>query len=137
MVECLFPMNVLNPTQVVAAYFNQMQAMNPAQWQALFASGGVSYDPIGNPPSYPETEAEKFFAMLGAAIEQMEVIPEAVFPVGQHHVAAKWTMRVVSKQGRQGEAEGITTFVLDDVGKIETVSSYWDDKALMAQLRGR
>ena len=128
-------MNSSPPAQVVEAYFKQMQAMNAAEWRSLFATGGVSYDPIGNPPSYPETEAEKFFAMLGAVIAQMEIVPDAIFAVGPHHVAAKWTMHVVSRQGRQGAAEGITTFDLDAAGKIKVVSSYWDDKALMAKLR--
>lgn len=45
-------------------------------------------------------------------------------------------MRVVGQNQRTGEAEGISTFELDETGKIRVVSSYWDDAALMQQLRG-
>jgi hypothetical protein len=39
------------------------------------------------------------------------------------------------KNGKQGIAEGISTFELDESGKIQQVSSYWDDAAMMRQIR--
>ena len=40
----------------------------------------------------------------------------------------------LGEKGNQGIAEGISVFELQD-GKIRQVSSYWDDAAMMAQLK--
>jgi len=119
----------------VNAYFNRLQAMDSAGWRELFAEDGVIYDPVGNPPARAHEKAEEFFGLLSKVFETMEVTPEQMFVVG-NAVAVKWTMQVVGKNGRAGQAEGISTFELDEAGKIRVVSSYWDDAALMAQIRG-
>lgn len=120
---------------VVKAYFDRFQALDMAGWRDLFAEEGVTYDPVGNPPSRPHQQAEQFFAMLSRVFASLELSVDQVFVV-KNEAAAKWTMRVVGKNGKQAEAEGISTFTLNEAGKIQTVFAYWDDATLMAQLRG-
>lgn len=119
----------------INSYFDRLQAMDSSGWRELFAEDGVIYDPVGNPPSRAYEKAEEFFGLLSKAFETMEITPERIFVV-KNAAAVKWTMQVVGKNGRAAKAEGISTFELDETGKIRVVSSYWDDAALMAQIRG-
>ena len=44
-------------------------------------------------------------------------------------------MQVVAKNGRHATAEGISVFEINDAGKLQTVSSYWDEAAMMMKLK--
>ena len=50
--------------------------------------------------------------------------------------AVKWTMQVITKNDRHATSEGISIFEINDVGKIQKVSSYWDEAAMMTKLKG-
>lgn len=121
--------------QVISAYFENLQQMNPEAWLATFAEDGVTYDPVGNPPSQVHEEYQKFFGLLSMAFAELEISQDQVFIAG-NGAAVKWTMRGLGRNGRQGIAEGISTFELNDAGKIKQVCSYWDDAAMMAQIKG-
>ncbi|CCQ61331.1 Probable ketosteroid isomerase [Crocosphaera watsonii] len=43
-------------------------------------------------------------------------------------------MIVVSKNSKEANAEGITTFKLNEAGKITEVKAYWDENTLKSQL---
>ena len=120
--------------KVVTAYFANMQEMNPEGWIENFAEDAVLYDPVGNPPNLARDTYQKFFGMLSSIFETLELSTDRIF-VGGNQAAAKWTMRVVAKNGKPGIAEGISVFEMNESGKIQKVSSYWDDRALMAQLK--
>ena len=122
-------------TQVVTAYFENLQTMNPEGWLATFAENGVTYDPVGNPPSQVQEDYQKFFGILSMAFAELEIAQDQVFLV-KNGAAVKWTMRGLGRNGRQGIAEGVSTFELNEAGKIKQVCSYWDDAAMMAQIKG-
>lgn len=120
--------------KLVAAYLDQMQAMNPEGWVENFAEDAVIYDPVGNPPSKVKEDFPKFFGLLSMVFEKLEISQDQIFIAG-NGAAVKWTMRGLGKNGRQGIAEGISVFEINEAGKIQQVSSYWDEAAMMAQLK--
>ncbi|MGL5873286.1 MAG: nuclear transport factor 2 family protein [Xenococcaceae cyanobacterium] len=120
--------------EVVSAYFNQMQAMNPIAWAENFTEDALIYDPVGKPPNKARENSEKFFAMLSIAFAKFELQIDNLFVAG-NSAAVKWTMRGWGKNGKKGETEGISVFEMHESGKIQQVSSYWDDKAIIAQIK--
>lgn len=65
----------------------------------------------------------------------MELSKDDIFFV-KNGAAVKWTMQVVTKNGRHATSEGISVFEINDIGKIQKVSSYWDEAAMMMKLKG-
>lgn len=122
--------------KLVDAYFVNMAAMNPEGWVENFAEDGVICDPVGKPPSKVHEDFQKFFGMLSAIFDKLELSKDHIFVVAGSGAAVKWTMRAVGKNGRTATVEGISVFEINGAGKIQKVSSYWDDAALMAQLKG-
>jgi ketosteroid isomerase-like protein len=119
---------------MISAYFNALSAMNSKGWVENFTEDAVIYDPVGNPPNKALETADQFFGLLKMAFERLELTQDHVFIAG-NNAAVKWTMRDWGKKGKQAIGEGISTFELDESGKIQQVSSYWDDAAMMRQLR--
>ncbi|MCU0545720.1 MAG: nuclear transport factor 2 family protein [Oscillatoriaceae cyanobacterium Prado104] len=119
----------------VTAYFNALQTMNPESWVENFSEDAVIYDPVGNPPNKAKENYQQFFGLLSMAFAKLEISQDCV-RAGGNSVAVKWTMRGLGKNGKEGVAEGISIFELSETGKIDKVSSYWDDRAMMAQIRG-
>jgi ketosteroid isomerase-like protein len=122
-------------SSTLTAYFTNMAAMNPEGWVDTFAEDAVICDPIGNPPSKAHEDFQKFFGMLSAFFEKLELSQDNIIIVG-NNAAVKWTMRAVAKNGRNAMTEGISTFEINDAGKIQKVSSYWNESEMMAQLKG-
>lgn len=120
---------------LVTSYFSNLQAMNAAKWAENFTEDAVISDPVGKPPSKARENAQAFFGLLSMAFEKIELSQDNVFIAGDG-AAVKWTMRVLGKSGKPGVAEGISVFEMHESGKIQQVSSYWDDAALMAQIKG-
>jgi ketosteroid isomerase-like protein len=131
------PMNQDSSIELaVKTYFDCIQKMDARGWQDLFAEDGVTYDPVGNPPTPARAKAEDFFRLLSVAFESQTLELERIFAVKNTAAAVQWTMQVVGKNGRSAQAAGISTFEFDEAGKIKIVRAYWDDAALMAQIRG-
>jgi ketosteroid isomerase-like protein len=122
-------------TSLVMAYFASLQAMDQDEWVKNFTEDALIYDPVGNPPSRAIADAGKFFELLSMGFASLQLTQDHIFVAG-NGAAVKWTMQAEGKQGKQATAEGISVFEIDQSGKIQQVSSYWDDAALMAQLRG-
>ena len=120
---------------LVTAYYDNLQSMNLAGWVELFTEDALIYDPVGKPPSRARENAQAFFGLLSMAFEKLELSQDSIFITGDG-AAVKWTMRGLGKSGKQGVAEGISVFEMQESGKIQQVSSYWDDAAMMAQIRG-
>lgn len=119
--------------QVIDAYFTAMSTMNRESWVENFTPDALIYDPVGNPPSRAIEDSAKFFGLLTMVFARLELTQDFVSIVGTN-AAVKWTMQGWAKNGKQGTAEGISVFALKD-GKIQQVSSYWDDAAMMAQFK--
>lgn len=118
---------------ITAAYFANLQAMNPGSWVELFTEDATICDPVGNPPRKAREGAQQFFGQLSMIFEKLQLAQDGVFVVN-NGAAVKWTMQAWGRNGKQGIAEGISVFEIHD-DKIQQVSSYWDDAALMAQIR--
>ncbi len=119
---------------VIAAYFTNMGAMNPEGWTEIFAEDGLVYDPVGKPPTKPREDAKDFFVMLSRFFSKLEIVKEQTFIAG-NGAAVKWTMQVVAKNGRVASSQGISVFEINDNGKIQKVSSYWDEAKMMSELK--
>jgi len=122
--------------KLVDAYLANMQAMNAQGWLENFAEDGVICDPVGKPPSKVHEDYQKFFGMLSAIFDKLELSKDHIFVVAGSGAAVKWTMRAVGKNGRTATGEGIHVFEINGAGKIQKVTTYWDDAAFMAQLKG-
>lgn len=127
-------MNSQTVLATVKTYFERIQALDMDGWRELFTEDGITYDPVGNPPTQARQRAAEFFGLLSKVFTSIELAPDHIFVAG-NGAAAKWTMRVVGKNGRSGQAEGISTFEFSETGSIKVVYTYWDDAALMRQLR--
>lgn len=121
--------------KLVTSYFCSLQMMDVTRWAENFTEDAVIYDPVGKPPSKARENAQAFFGLLSIAFEKLELCQDNVFIAGTG-AAVKWTMRGLGKSGKQGIAEGISVFEIHESGKIQQVSSYWDDAAMMAQIKG-
>ena len=119
--------------KVIDSYFANMGAMNPDEAVKNFAEDALIYDPVGKPPSKVE-DYPKLCEILSMVFDKLEVTKDKVFIAG-NGAAVKWSMSATGKNGKVGTAEGISVFDLDDSGKIQQVCSYWDDEAMMAQIR--
>lgn len=119
----------------VNAYFTALSSQDEAQWLALFADDGIICDPVGSPPKLVKEASGQFFALLQQFYEQLTVSPQAIFVAGEG-AAAQWQMQVLAKNARKGTAAGISVFEFNAAGQLQKVSSYWDEAALMAQLKG-
>lgn len=73
--------------------------------------------------------------MMSNFFEKMKLSKDDIFFV-KNGAAVKWTMQVVTKNGCRATSEGISVFEINDLGKIQKVSSYWDEAAMMMKLKG-
>ena len=121
--------------ELVNAYFTNMEKMNAQGWMEIFSPDALIYDPVGKPPSKPHEDSEKFFAMISNFFEKMELSQDNIF-ILENNVAVKWTMKVLAKNKKTAMAEGISIFEINNNNlKIDKVSSYWDETAMMSQLK--
>lgn len=120
--------------QVVDSYYVNMSAMNAEGVVKNFAEDAVICDPAGKPPNKLE-DFPKFYEILSMVFEKLEVTKNNVFISGSG-AAVKWTLNATGKNGKQATAEGISVFEINEDGKIKQLFSYWDDDAMMAQIKG-
>lgn len=120
---------------LLTIYFDNMAAMNARGWLEIFAEDAVIHDPVGDPPRLVHRDSEQFFKILSNFFKEIELSKDDIFFV-KNGAAVKWTMQVLAKNDRHVTAEGISIFEMNGVGKIQKVSSYWDEAAMMAKLKG-
>ncbi len=123
-----------NITQVIAAYFANIAAMNPEGWIDNFAEDAVSYDPVGEPPTKVHEGYRQFIGQLQAVFEKLEATTEHIF-IAANEAAVKWTIDGLSKSGKSVKFAGITIFEVNAEGKIQTTRAYWNPAQMIAQLR--
>ena len=120
---------------LVAIYFDNMAAMNAIGWLEIFAEDAVIHDPVGDPPRFVHKDSHQLFKILSNFFKKMELSKDDILFV-KNGAAVKWTMQVITKSDRHATSEGISIFEINDVGKIQKVSSYWDEAAMMTKLKG-
>ncbi|MEP0919890.1 nuclear transport factor 2 family protein [Leptolyngbya sp. DQ-M1] len=120
---------------LINIYFDNMAAMNAKGWLEVFAEDAVIHDPVGEPPRLAHKDSQQFFKILANFFEKIELSKDDIFFV-KNGAAVKWTMQVVTKKGHSVTTEGISIFEMNDVDKIQKVSSYWDEAAMMTKLKG-
>lgn len=119
---------------LVQTYFANMEAMNAESWLAIFALDAIIYDPVDSPGQKIHETAQEFFAIMSRFFAKLKLSQDYLF-IANNEAAAKWTMKVVAKNGKTATAEGISLFTINEAGKIQQVRSYWDEVTMMAQLR--
>ncbi len=124
---------IMSIETTISNYYNSLAAMNPQGWLDTLANDAAIYDPVGKPALNPEKDSEKLFTILTTFYSKFEIEKESLFIVN-NEAAVKWKMTVVSKNGKEANAEGITTFQLNEAGKITEVKAYWDENMLKSQL---
>jgi ketosteroid isomerase-like protein len=130
--------NKVSTEEIVALltiYFDNMAAMNAEGWLEIFSKNAVIHDPAGTPQKLVHKDSQQFFKILSNFFEKIELSKDNIFFV-KNGAAVKWTMQVVAKSGRHVTSEGISVFEINDIGKIQKVSSYWDEAAMMMKLKG-
>lgn len=119
---------------LLTIYFDNMAAMNAEGWLGIFSEDAVIHDPVGTPPKHVHQDAQQFFKVLDNFFERIELSKDNIFSV-KNGAAVKWTMQIAARNGRNVTVEGISVFEINDIGKIQKVSSYWDEAAMMMKLK--
>ncbi|MDT5063060.1 MAG: hypothetical protein QOH63_3519 [Acidobacteriota bacterium] len=122
-------------SKAIKAYFAALRAMDTESWVATFAPDGVSYDPVGAPPTAGHDALRQFLTAILAAFDKVGLTEDHVFIAG-NGAAVKWTGRGKGKNGRDVRFEGIDIFEFNDDGLIQTVRAYWNPAEVMMQLQG-
>ncbi len=81
--------------KTVKAYFAALRAMDQQAWVNTFAEDGVSYDPVGAPPTNGHQKLGEFFQTIMAAFKEVGLTEDYVFIAG-NSAAVKWTGRGTS-----------------------------------------
>lgn len=120
--------------KLVKSYFNSMSAMDSQGWKEIFAQDAVIYDPVGSPPKNVNEDIDKIFSLISGFFDKLELSQDNIF-IAENSAAVKWTMNVVAKNKRNATTQGISIFEINDNGKIQQVSSYWNETEMMSKLR--
>lgn len=120
---------------LLTTYFDNMAAMNAKGWLEIFAEDAVIHNPVGNPPKLVHKHSEQFFKILSNLFRKIELSKDNIFFI-KNGAAVKWTMQVATKTDQHITAEGISIFEMNGIGKIQKVSSYWDEAAMKTKLKG-
>jgi hypothetical protein len=119
--------------QVVTNYYSNLAAINLRGWLDTLDENALICDPVGTPPLNVSQDAPKFFDILANFYLSFEITQDYVFIAG-NSAAVKWTMQITAKNNKTATAEGISTFEVNEQGKITKALSYWDETAMKAKL---
>ena len=120
--------------KAIKGYFAAIRAMDVERCVAAFAADGVSYDPVGAPPTVGHDALRQFFSAIIGLFESVGLTEDHVFIAGDG-AAVKWTGRGKGKNGRDIRFEGIDVFEFSEAGLIKTVNAYWNPAEVMIQLQ--
>lgn len=121
-------------SKAIRGYFAAIRAMDVEGCVTAFAPDGVSYDPVGAPPTVGHEALRQFFSAIIGMFESVGLTEDHVFIAGDG-AAVKWTGRGKGKNKRDIRFEGIDVFEFNDVGLIQTVRAYWNPAEVMIQLQ--
>ena len=119
----------------VAAYLAASAAMDANAVADAFAPDGVSNDPAGTPPLEGRTAIRQFMEGTVTEARSVTTTPDQIFIAGDS-AAFKWTVQLMTKNGRSVTFEGIDVIQVNDDGKIQSLHAYWDPAPVLAVLQG-
>jgi steroid delta-isomerase len=118
----------------VAAYLAASAAMDANAVADAFAPDGVSNDPAGTPPHQGHTAIRQFIEGTVTQARSVTTTPDQIFIAGDS-AAFKWTVQLMTKNGRSVTFEGIDVIQVNDDGKIQSLHAYWDPAPVLAALQ--
>ncbi len=127
-------MSAATMTQTLDAYCGGLSAMNADTVLAAFAEDATQTDPVGSPTNVGHEQIRRFFEGIFSLCDTMAFSADQVFAIG-NDVALKWTARGTGKNGNAVTFEGIDVMKLNDAGKIQSLTSYWDAAPVLAALK--
>ena len=116
-----------NPDKVrrsVAQYFEATRSGNAEQWANCFANNAIFEDPVGTPPVQDPEKILEFGKKFMSGFKTVGLHEEFVHVVG-NEVAARWTGKGTTKEGKQVTFEGINVFQFNNEGQIVGLKGYW------------
>lgn len=128
----------LTDAKVAAAldtYYGSMSKLDMAGVASGFAHDGITEDPKGSPIQRGRGAIEAYFTGLGAALETFSIAPVNTYVSGDG-VAVRWAASWKGRNGREGQFEGIDTFVIGPDGLITESAGYWDTSVLAEMSAG-
>ena len=120
--------------EVVASYFSALREMDIDRLLELFDEDAMSWDPVGTPPLRVRDKSSNYFRALSTIFEKMALSEDDVFVAGGE-AAVRWTgVAMLRSKTEEVSFAGVSVFVVNDEGRIQSVRSYWDKAGLMERL---
>lgn len=119
---------------VTRAYFAALRGGAREAWLDNFAPDATLADPVDAPPVRGREGLAGFWRQMTKLFARVELIEGDLFVAGRR-AAATWTGRNTTHDGKVALFAGITTFEVDDAGKLRAVQGFWDARAMLRQLR--
>ncbi len=120
--------------QTVAAYFAALRAMDADAFTAMFATDGVTHDPVGTPPHAGHAAIRQFVTGIFGLFDTVGLTEDHVFVAG-NGAAVKWTGRGRGKNGAEVTFEGVDVMEVNGEGKIRVLHAYWDPAPVLARVQ--
>lgn len=115
---------------VVARFYAALRANDVKAWVALFAPDAIAADPVGTPPHHGHDALSAFLTGVLQLFQSFGLAENSVYCV-PGGAAVKWTGVGRGKNGRDVTFEGIDVFEVDTLGRIKTLSAYWNAEPVM------
>jgi len=119
--------------RLTALYYRSIRVYDVDGFVSLFASDGVSHDPVGAPPHVGHDGVRAFLTGVLGLCEQLDIAPvETVFY--QNSAAVAWSAFAIGKNGSRTEFGGIDVFTFDRDLRIASLYAFWEAAPLMKAL---
>lgn len=120
-------------SRAVRAYFLAIRAMDAEAFANTFAEDGATCDPMGTPPISGRPAIREFLESICKNFKSVALTEDSVFVAGSG-AAVKWTGTGTSAAGKEVKFEGIDVFEINQDGKIQSLSAYWNPAEMIGQL---
>lgn len=120
--------------ETVSNYFAAIRKLDADAFAGVFASDGVSHDPVGAPPFSGHDGLRKFFGGILATFAELNMRETAVY-INKNEAAVHWHAEGKGKNGKATTFSGINLFTFTPDGQIANLRAYWNPRAMMAQLK--
>jgi steroid delta-isomerase len=129
-------MNTNDLLRITALYYRTIRVSDVDAFVNLFASDGVSHDPVGAPPHVGRDGVRAFLTGILGLCEQLDIASvKAVFY--RNSAAVTWSALAIGKNGSKVEFGGIDVFVFDRDLRIATLHAFWDAKPVINALTAK
>jgi steroid delta-isomerase len=119
--------------ETVAEYFAAIRALDADRFVAVFASDGITNDPVGTPPVVGHEALRGFITHIFCSFKSVALTESEVYINGAS-AAAHWTGHAVAPSGREIDFAGIDVIDTNEDGKITLVRAFWNPAPVFAAL---